>query len=627
MFLAITETHLQEQFDAEVCVENYTILRTDRNRRKGGGVALYIKNEILYDHAGTVSFSDEVNELLMTTLVKEKLIVVLLYRPPDETENNPARFKNLINLIKDYIKDRHEDILLIGDFNFPKIIWDSNTLGGRTSNEKAQGEILLDFINEYSMTQTVKAPTRKNNTLDLVITNNVQMIHSIVVTPTIISDHDIVEVNLQKRAFTYGKKRISGDSPDGHPLRKLNFHDSDINWMEINELFEELPWQDMSELNTVDSMLSFLMDKIISVCTANIPLRRVNSDRKKFIPRDRRILMRNRTKVRKKLISDSTNPSHLNKLQCIENKIKESLKLEKQRKETQALGAMKTNPRYFFRYAKNNLVRKDKIGPLSKPNKQMISEPKEMADEFIKIFDNAFSTPMEEKLVTDTESFFGNETLQSFHSLTDVQFTTDDIEKAIDKLKTDAAPGPDNIPAMLLKRCKKSLSKPIYTLWKKSIETGEVPQVLKHGLITPIFKKGSKGDPANYRPVTLTSHLIKVFERVIAARLMDFMETYNKFNAHQHGFRKGRSCLSQLLQHRSEILEGLADGAQVDVIYLDYAKAFDKVDHGILQHKIKAIGIGGKVGLWLYNFLTNRTQQVTVDGALSEASPVKSGVP
>ena len=202
-----------------------------------------------------------------------------------------------------------------------------------------------------------------------------------------------------------------------------------------------------------------------------------------------------------------------------------------------------------------------------------------------------------------------------------------DIEKAIDQLKPDAAPGPDSIPAILLKKCKKTLSKPIYILWKKSLESGEVPQSLKHGIITPIFKKGSKGDPANYRPVTLTSHLIKVFERVIASKLMDFMETYNKFNPHQHGFRKGRSCLSQLLQHRTEILEGLADGAQVDVIYLDYAKAFDKVDHGILYHKIKAMGVGGKVGRWLHNFLKNRTQQVTVDGALSGVSPVISGVP
>ena len=92
---------------------------------------------------------------------------------------------------------------------------------------------------------------------------------------------------------------------------------------------------------------------------------------------------------------DRANPRHLNKLKYIENQITQSLELEKRRQESQALAAMKTNPRYFFRYAKNKLVRKDKIGPLIRPNKQIITEPKETADEFMKIFKSAFSTPME----------------------------------------------------------------------------------------------------------------------------------------------------------------------------------------------------------------------------------------
>ena len=254
-------------------------------------------------------------------------------------------------MIKDYVKDRQEDVLLMGDFNFPKIIWETNTLGGRTANEKAQGEILLNFISEYSMTQIVSAPTRQRNTLDLVITNNIHMMHSVLVTPTILSDHDMVEVNFQKRESTKTIKRVNEDSSNSSPLRKLNFHNNDINWDEINEIFEDMPWQEMAELNTVDEMLSFLMEKIILVSTANIPLRRTNSDRNKGIPRDRKVLMRNRRNVRKKLVSDSANPRHLDKLKCIENKITESHKLEKHRKETQALKAMKTNPRYFFRYA------------------------------------------------------------------------------------------------------------------------------------------------------------------------------------------------------------------------------------------------------------------------------------
>ena len=223
----------------------------------------------------------------------------------------------------------------------------------------------------------------------------------------------------------------------------------------MNESLENIQWQDMSDLNTVDQMLNFLMEKIKTVCATNIPLRRKNSDPKKHIPRDRRILMRNRTKVKKNLMRDSANPRHLNKLKYIENQITQSLELEKRRQESQALAAMKTNPRYFFRYAKNKLVRKDKIGPLIRPNKQIITEPKETADEFMKIFKSASSTPMEEKLVSDAESFFNENPRSSTQNLMDIQFSTNDIEKAIDQLKPDAAPGPDSIPAILMKKCKK----------------------------------------------------------------------------------------------------------------------------------------------------------------------------
>ena len=99
------------------------------------------------------------------------------------------------------------------------------------------------------------------------------------------------------------------------------------------------------------------------------------------------------------------------------------------------------------------------------------------------------------------------------------------------------------------------------------------------------------------------------------------------FNCSQHGFRGRRSCLSQLLAHFDKILGCLEEGKNVDTIYLDFSKAFDKVDHRILMQKLKAIGIGGKVGRWIYSFLTGREQIVIVNGVHSKPGPVLSGVP
>ena len=127
--------------------------------------------------------------------------------------------------------------------------------------------------------------------------------------------------------------------------------------------------------------------------------------------------------------------------------------------------------------------------------------------------------------------------------------------------------------------------------------------------------------------MALTSHLIKVFEKVIRNHLVYFLESNNLFNPSQHGFRKGRSCLSELLCHMEEILHELSQGKNVDVVYLDYAKAFDKVDFNVLLKKLKHTGIQGKLLQWIESFITGRSQAVVVNGVLSDISKVLSGVP
>jgi ribonuclease P/MRP protein subunit RPP40 len=110
-------------------------------------------------------------------------------------------------------------------------------------------------------------------------------------------------------------------------------------------------------------------------------------------------------------------------------------------------------------------------------------------------------------------------------------------------------------------------------------------------------------------------------------KLVDYLTVNKLLNENQHGFRKGRSCLSQLLLYYDYILQKLEAGENVDIIYLDFAKAFDKVDHGILLHKLKLLGIHGQIGSWISSFLMDRSQYVAVNGNLSTASKVVSGVP
>ena len=150
-----------------------------------------------------------------------------------------------------------------------------------------------------------------------------------------------------------------------------------------------------------------------------------------------------------------------------------------------------------------------------------------------------------------------------------------------------------DIPALILNECKNNISYPVFLIWKESFESEVIPEDMKIQSITPIFKKGDKSDLGNYRTISLTSHLIKIFERVIRKKLVCHLESNSILSNKQHGFSKGRSCLTHLLKHIDDIIQSLLNGNDHDVIYLDFAKAFDKVDHELLIHKLRLCGVQG----------------------------------
>ena len=180
---------------------------------------------------------------------------------------------------------------------------------------------------------------------------------------------------------------------------------------------------------------------------------------------------------------------------------------------------------------------------------------------------------------------------------------------------------------MVSQKCRRVLAPPLAGIWRKSLIEGSVPLNCESAYITPFHKGKSRALPMNYRPVALTSHLVKVFENVIRIHLVLFMECHQLFNSDQHGFRGGHSCLSQLLNHFDKVTWFLEHGKPVDAVYLDFAKAFNKVDIGITLRKLKSLGIRGEIGRWLTDFLTNRKQAVLVDGRKSAPQRVTSGVP
>ena len=131
----------------------------------------------------------------------------------------------------------------------------------------------------------------------------------------------------------------------------------------------------------------------------------------------------------------------------------------------------------------------------------------------------------------------------------------------------------------------------------------------------------------NYRPISLTSILCKTLEHIVSHSIHQHLEDKDILTNAQHGFRKRRSCETQLITVIQDLASNIDKGTQTDVILLDFSKAFDKVPHARLLHKLEYYGIKGNIHSWIRSFLSDRTQQVVIDGVQSEDTSVDSGVP
>ena len=209
----------------------------------------------------------------------------------------------------------------------------------------------------------------------------------------------------------------------------------------------------------------------------------------------------------------------------------------------------------------------------------------------------------------------------------ELTLTEEMVKDILKNLKVDKSPGIDKLHPKLLKELAEELAYPLKIVFKQSLHESKIQDEWKQAKISAIFKKGNKSMAGNYRPVSLTSVVCKVLEKLLRDHIISHMEKNDLFTNKQYGFMAGRSTALQLIRVMDEWTEAVDNGNSIDCVYMDFQKAFDTVPHKRLINKLKAYKIGGEAIKWISDFLEGRTQYVEVNGEKSKWTNVTSGIP
>lgn len=273
----------------------------------------------------------------------------------------------------------------------------------------------------------------------------------------------------------------------------------------------------------------------------------------------------------------------------------------------------------FHSYLRSKKVQRPTIGPLYGDH-GWCADTTDMADLFVDAFSGVFSS-------ADLLNPYPVQHCDNSFICNIFSFDIFKIEIILSKLKSSACCGPDGIPSVFLKRCAPSISYPLLLFFRKSLLSMQVPSDWKDANVMPLFKDGIHSDLLNHRPISLTSVSCKSFERIIVSQLTSYLEDNNLLSQHQYGFRLGRSVFEQLLFTYDYVTHFYDSGMSVDVIFFDFKKAFDVVNHKLLLTMLSSIGIGGCLLGWLKDYLSGRKMQVVVHESKSYRADVSSGVP
>ena len=262
-----------------------------------------------------------------------------------------------------------------------------------------------------------------------------------------------------------------------------------------------------------------------------------------------------------------------------------------------------------------------------KVNNKIITDPLQVTSEFNHFFTNIGSNLANKFDNQERDTFREYLTPPILESFCLLETSKQEVEHYIEMINVKKATGYDELPAKFLKNSASLIAEPLSKLFNLSISNGEYPDFLKVAKVLPIHKKGVHTDMNNFRPISILSHINKIFETIISNQIKNFLKKHNILYKYQYGFRESHSTDHALIEIVDSIKFSIDDNKLAGGIFVDLTKAFDTVNHSILLEKLSAMGIRGIPHKLLESYLTNRFQYVQIGESKSKRLPINCGVP
>ena len=631
--------------DEALELRGYTMIRKDNAAEIRGGILVYVKEELeintdIGKHLSNLS--SEFKESLWLNIKIEESTVLFgtVYKKPDSTISNDTLLREMIEEAA-----KQPKVLIVGDFNYRQINWKENTVDGSKYSKQCR---FYDCIDDSYLSQHVKEFTRKRgtnkpSTLDLIITEigQTQVEPSLdIQAPMGSGDHAVLH-------FKYLLDvKLPSDQGTSKYTRK-NYHKG--NYDELRSICESTDWlevlygDDKRDTVSIEDMANRFYSKLTEIEETTIPKIEVDRNKKEKPP-----WMDKSTKriARKKYFSwKRYQESRTQKryLEYIKHRDKAAKKIRQAKRnfEQKIAKECKSNPKAFYKYYNFKNKSRNSVIRLRNTDGKLQAGDEQNANILNNFFKSVYTTEDDSPALILNEAsqlLFGEEPSEPFdmndndkdHTkipFEDFIISEEEIYVMLKDIDCSKSSSPQCVHPRVLKEAAKQLTKPIHILYETSLHVGELPSRWKKSYVSPIFKAGDKHVAANYRPVAITSILCRMLEKIIRNQMLNHIKNNEILNDCQHGFRERRSCDTNLLETLENITRIIDEGSVVDEIFLDLAKAFDKVPHRRLMYKLKRLGISDTVLCWVESFITGRTQQVNLRGKLSKSVNVLSGVP